>query len=92
MKKHIKLYFDFYDYGEQDPIQCEVCADNGLFTVATDIHHIQPKGMGGTAGKDVIENLIALCRECHESAHRSKLTKDYLFDISRANRTSKSIA
>jgi 5-methylcytosine-specific restriction endonuclease McrA len=34
--------------------------------------------MGGTGGKDVIENLIALCRECHVKAHSSKLSKDYL--------------
>ena len=81
MKKHIKIYFDYYDYTEADIIQCEVCYNRGFYTIATDIHHIQPKGMGGTSGKDIIENLIALCRKCHEDAHKAIYTKEFLFDL-----------
>ena len=72
MKPYIKLYLDHHNlHGEFIP--CAVCG-----VESTDIHHIEPKGMGGTAGKDVIENLIALCRDCHLKAHASKLSKDYL--------------
>ncbi len=45
-----------------DFIQCEKCGDK-----AVDIHHIDSRGMGGdpNGDKDVIENLMALCRKCH---------------------------
>jgi hypothetical protein len=72
MKIHVKMYLDYYNlHGEFIP--CKVCNNESV-----DIHHISPKGMGGTAGKDVIGNLIALCRKCHEEAHKSKLSKEYL--------------
>jgi predicted HNH restriction endonuclease len=31
--------------------------------------------MGGSKTKDYIENLIALCRNCHDMAHDEVLTK-----------------
>lgn len=43
-----------------DAYECELCG-----SPATDIHHIYCKGMGGSKSKDVIENLMALCRTCH---------------------------
>jgi 5-methylcytosine-specific restriction endonuclease McrA len=73
MKKHVKIYYDHYQYSECDSILCQVCGK-----IAVDIHHIEPKGMGGKAGKDRIDNLIALCRKCHEDAHKSKLNKEDL--------------
>ena len=73
MKKHTKLYYEHYGYAECDAVLCQVCG-----TVACDIHHISPKGMGGRAGKDRIDNLIALCRKCHEDAHASKISKEGL--------------
>lgn len=45
-------------------VPCAVC--NGS---AVDIHHIVFKSRGG--GND-IENLIALCRTCHNKAHQSQ--------------------
>jgi len=72
MKKHVKMYLDHYHlHGEFIP--CNVCGKESV-----DIHHIEPKGMGGRAGMDRIDNLIALCRKCHEDAHRSKLEREYL--------------
>lgn len=47
-----------YDLG--DWIGCEVCDKT-----AVDIHHIEPRGMGGSSERDTPENLMALCRECH---------------------------
>lgn len=62
MKQHIKIYFRFFGYDESDFIPCEVCGAK-----SSDIHHIDCKGMGGDPQKlkDVVENLMALCRECH---------------------------
>ena len=72
MKPYVKLYLDHHSlHGEFVP--CLVCNSE-----SSEIHHISPKGMGGKAGKDVIENLIALCRRCHIEAHESKLSKAYL--------------
>ncbi len=50
----------YFGYGIDDYIACEVC-DNR----AVDIHHIEARGMGGSKDKDLIENLMALCRQCH---------------------------
>jgi 5-methylcytosine-specific restriction endonuclease McrA len=60
MKKHTKIYMDYFSLGIDDYIPCEVCQ-----CPAVDIHHLEPRGMGGSKTKDTIENLAALCRECH---------------------------
>jgi len=51
----------FFGYGIEDFIGCEVCGNK-----AVDIHHIDSRGMGGTQDKDTIQNLMAVCRMCHE--------------------------
>ena len=60
MQSHTKIYYQYFDYGEQDFVPCEVCGNQSV-----DIHHINGRGKD----KDVIKNLIALCRKCHERAH-----------------------
>lgn len=62
MKNHTKVYLKHFGYGDQDFIGCEVCNSR-----AVDTHHILSRGMGGVANKrlDIIENLQALCRDCH---------------------------
>jgi 5-methylcytosine-specific restriction endonuclease McrA len=74
MKRHVKLYLGSIDYAPWYP--CEVCS-----ATAVDIHHIDPKGMGGRKSADYIENLIALCRNCHEAAHAGKISKERLKEI-----------
>lgn len=64
VKRHVKIYMDYFGYGEQDCMLCEVCAVR-----ATDIHHIKFRSQGGT---DDITNLIALCRPCHDRAHNDR--------------------
>jgi 5-methylcytosine-specific restriction endonuclease McrA len=61
MIKHKKVYINFFDYAENDWIGCEGCG-----ATATEIHHLQFKSK---QGKDVIENLCAVCRECHNLVH-----------------------
>lgn len=70
MLKYKKIYFDYFGYGEQDVILCENCGK-----VAVDVHHIDSKGMGGSKTKDYIENLVALCRSCHNAAHKGQITQ-----------------
>jgi hypothetical protein len=60
MQKHTKIYIEFFGYDTSDFIECEVCGSR-----AVDIHHIDARGMGGSQLKDFIENLMALCRSCH---------------------------
>ena len=64
MQKHIKNYMKHFGYGEQDVILCTVCGK-----VATDIHHIVYRSAGG---KDSVNNLIGLCRDCHDCSHFKK--------------------
>jgi hypothetical protein len=66
MKKHTKIYLKFFNYGETDFIPCEICGQK-----AVDIHHLEGRGKG----KDVIENLMALCRRHHTYAHEGKIDK-----------------
>lgn len=60
MKKHTKIYMDFFSYSIADFIPCEVCGAK-----AVDINHIECRGMGGSKLKDHINNLMAMCRPCH---------------------------
>lgn len=74
MKKHIKLYFAYFALGEQDLVVDEYeWVVNGIMVRASDIHHIDPRGMGGSKSKDYIENLIALSRENHDRAEDKTL-------------------
>ena len=60
MKNHTKVYLKAFGYDTNSWIACEVCGGT-----AVDIHHIESRGMGGSKLADTIENLMALCRNCH---------------------------
>lgn len=75
MKKHTKIYLEAYGFDISDFIPCEICEAK-----AVDIHHIEARGMGGTK-KDSINNLMALCRECHLYYGDKKEFKEYLKNI-----------
>ena len=59
---------------KQNPL-CEQCESTGKTVAATEVHHIVPFS---TAKNDFerhdlaysIENLQAICRECHNKAHK----------------------
>lgn len=63
MQKYIKIYLDYFDYKTQSEVICEACQG-----MAVDIHHVHGRGKD----KDVISNLMALCRKCHDRATGSK--------------------
>lgn len=73
MRTHTKIYYEYHKIDPCDWVGCLVCGAS-----ANDIHHIEPKGMGGRKSADKIENLIPLCRRCHERAHANQFTKEYL--------------
>lgn len=75
MKPHTKIYFDYFGFTTADFIACEICGNK-----AVDIHHIDARGMGGnpSKSKDVIENLQAVCRKCHEDYGDKAEFKDKL--------------
>jgi hypothetical protein len=77
MKRHIRVYREFFGYGEQDAFLCECCRAKQ----AVDVHHIRAKGMGGNKKLDVIENIIGVCRSCHEDAHRNPVVNSDLVEI-----------
>jgi 5-methylcytosine-specific restriction endonuclease McrA len=73
MKNHTKVYLKGMGYDTTDWIPCEVCQSQ-----AVDIHHIEARGMGGSKEADTIENLMALCRKCHNAFGDLKQHKDML--------------
>ena len=62
MKRHTRIFFKYWGYGDQHLPDCWVC-----YKPAVDIHHIIGRGQGGDPKKikDSINNLIPLCRDCH---------------------------
>lgn len=68
MQVHTKVYMRYFGYQIAEDCTCEVY-DNG--TILNDVHHIFGRGKG----KDVIENLIGLCRMHHDQAHAKKSVK-----------------
>jgi 5-methylcytosine-specific restriction endonuclease McrA len=81
MKNHTKVYLQAMGYDPLDFIPCEVCGAK-----AVDIHHIQPRGMGGSKLLDTPENLMALCRSCHHQADfGTTLPKEELKQIHERN-------
>jgi 5-methylcytosine-specific restriction endonuclease McrA len=66
MVNHKKVYCTFFNLDISDRILCTSCLQG-----AVDIHHIRPRGMGGSE-KDYIENLVALCRKCHDKVESSR--------------------
>ena len=67
MQKHTKVYFDFFDYGMDDFIPCEMCGSK-----ATDIHHIERRTRNKVTN-DYVENLVGLCRDCHIKAESDSM-------------------
>ena len=70
MQKHTKVFQDFW-WDNLTLCQTEQCVMCGKWN-AVDIHHISSRGMGGSKCKDIIENLAALCRMCHDRCHKTK--------------------
>lgn len=75
VKHHVRIYLHESEK-TADELKCEVC-----FNPASDIHHIQRRGMGGSKQADMIENLMALCRKCHNQHGDKKDDKEWLQEL-----------
>lgn len=80
MQRHTKIYLDFFGYSGYEFMPCEV---PGCGQSAVDINHIDARGMGGdpTGSKDVIENLMGMCRPHHERFGDRKDKKEWMKKI-----------
>jgi len=65
MQNHTKVYFNFFNYQKGDTILCEMCN-----SVAVDIHHLEKRNK---SKNDFVENLIAVCRDCHNKCENDNM-------------------
>ena len=63
MRNHTKTYLTYFQLRDTSEVSCIMCGNQ-----AQDIHHLSPRGMGGSKCADYIENLAALCRKHHLKA------------------------
>ena len=67
MSDYRQAYYDRFGYDRGDFIPCELCGKK-----AVEIHHI----IHGAGKRDHdINNLMALCRECHTQAHQNRVNR-----------------
>lgn len=71
MQKYKQIFAKHYDLVASDEFACQYCR----MAHAVDIHHIIFRSQGG---KDTIDNLIGLCRACHNKAHAKEITAEEL--------------
>jgi hypothetical protein len=75
---------DLLDTFRRKP-RCEVCKRR--FDVL-EPHHVWAKGMGGGGRLDVPQNLISVCRYCHQAIHLGKVSRlELLAIVARRERT-----
>lgn len=70
MQKHVINYLNAHGYDESSFIPCKSCGGKSV-----EIHHIVPRSKFGSKRKDEQDhpnNLVALCRKCHDKAHSDK--------------------
>lgn len=58
---------EHFNYGIEDFIPCEICFLQQMEVRANDVHRIDGRG----EGKNVIGNLMALCRDHHNKCHNA---------------------
>ena len=68
MPNHKRIYMNEMGCGEDDILLCETpkLVNMQCTYRADEIHHIRFRSEGG---KDILENLVALCKNCHDKAH-----------------------
>lgn len=80
MDEHRKIYFNFFGYNQQDYFPSELSG-----TPADEIHHIDPRGMGGSELRNNIRNLIGLASREHRRAEGVEEPKISQEDIQEAH-------
>jgi len=80
MKPYIKTYLKYFGYSEGDYIPCEC----GCGRQSVEIHHLEPKSIA-KAKENLIDNLCAVSRECHQRADYDRSFNDFLKHRHRKN-------
>lgn len=75
MKSYVKVYLKLMGFTTDCKIPCEVCNKT-----AVDIHHIEARSKHKELLND-INNLMALCRDCHIKYGDKKQYKEYLKNV-----------
>jgi len=70
MKNYVKTYMKYFGYDISDFIPCEICGKK-----SSEIHHLEPRSIA-KAKENFIDNLMALCRECHDECGKSRSMND----------------
>ncbi len=78
MQKHVKIYMEYFSYGEQDFIPCENCGGP-----SGSIHHLVYRSKGGA---DKAENLCALCNGCHSRVHDNSGGREFNEELKRIHK------
>jgi hypothetical protein len=80
MKSYTKAYLKYFGYDESDFIACEC----GCGQKAVDIHHLESRSIAKKK-LNLVENLVAVSRECHQRADRDRAFNQLLKDRHRKN-------
>lgn len=56
----------------RDGHRCQFCG-GAAQDVPLEVHHVEPRGMGGRPSADRLENLITLCARCHRQVHDGRI-------------------
>lgn len=63
---------------ERDHYECQWCAAKGKTVKATTVHHIVPADERPDIAYE-LDNLVSLCRTCHEQHHGRQRREDERF-------------
>jgi 5-methylcytosine-specific restriction endonuclease McrA len=69
----------------EDNFLCLECRHNGRYVSGVEVHHIVPLSVDVDKGLDD-DNLITLCRDCHEKAECGELSREHLRSLVRMYR------
>jgi len=67
MKSYTRVYLKYFSLDPSSWIGCEVCN-----STAVDLHHLEPRSIAKNK-LNLIDNIVALCRDCHTKAEHDKV-------------------
>lgn len=68
---------------KRDAYLCVDCMKKGLYTPAEEVHHIiplTPQNIDDPSVSLNLDNLVSLCRDCHEARHKPNRSDRYKID------------
>ena len=74
------------DYAKSVGFWCEECLERGVFTMGDEVHHVialTPENINDPSISLNLDNLVSLCRECHQKRHGAHARRYELDDLGR---------